>query len=62
MGQVTTQAITIQNRTAGVEVSELPLGTPLLLGYIALESFDLRSNLQQQILIPEHDEFLMDLL
>lgn len=57
--------VNVQGRVASVEVSELPIGTPLLLGYLALETLDFVVNPVKQKLVgnPEHKgELIMDLL
>ena len=55
----------VQDREADVNVMELPLGTPPLLGYLPLESLDLYPNPKKQILEgnPQYDgKMIIDLL
>ena len=57
--------IHVQDREADVNVMELPLGTPPLLGYLPLESLDLYPNPKKQILEgnPLYDgKMIIDLL
>ncbi|MBT7408470.1 MAG: hypothetical protein HN826_02095 [Methylococcales bacterium] len=56
--------ISVMDRTVTLEVCDLPLGTPNLLGYIALELMDfiVIPNEQKLAANPDHqNEFLMDL-
>jgi predicted aspartyl protease len=55
----------IKDREANLDVMEVPLGTPALLGYLPLEALDLYPNLQNQCLEgnPKYDgKMVMDLL
>ena len=55
----------ILDREANLDVIELPMGTPPLLGYLPLEALDLYPNLQRQTLEgnPKYDgRMVMDLL
>ena len=56
--------IQVQDRHANVEVMELPVGIPPLLGYLPLESLDLYPNPKKQILEgnPQYDgKMIIDL-
>lgn len=55
----------IQDREANLDVMEVPLGTPALMGYLPLEALDLYPNLPNQCLEgnPKYDgKMVMDLL
>ncbi len=55
----------IRDREANLDVMEVPLGTPALMGYLPLEALDLYPNLQNQCLEgnPKYDgKMVMDLL
>jgi predicted aspartyl protease len=57
--------IAVLDRSAILEVMELPAGTPPLLGYLPLEALDLYPNPQRQILEgnPQYDgKMIVDLL
>ena len=57
--------IAVWDRSAILEVMELPAGTPPLLGYLPLEALDLYPNPQRQVLEgnPQHDgKMVVDLL
>ena len=57
--------IAVSDRSAILEVMELPAGTPPLLGYLPLEALDLYPNPQRQVLEgnPQYDgKMVVDLL